>query len=155
MTNHKATPEQWKKVEESAAPSAVVTGGSTDSCILKLRARGEALEAHGNHIGNSNKMVPPPMATDEDLRAIWYSAYDLGQALRAIYDLGVAHGQACSREVAEPAPVAGALVKRVRLAIDSVSLDEESRAAILEVVRWLRERHWVDAPDALEQEAGR
>jgi hypothetical protein len=45
MSNYKATSEQWKKVEESAAPSAVVTGGSTDSCILELRARAEAIEA--------------------------------------------------------------------------------------------------------------
>jgi hypothetical protein len=51
MSNHKTTP-------------------STDACILELRARVEALEAQANHTGDTNKMVPPPVATDEELDAL-------------------------------------------------------------------------------------
>jgi len=135
--------------------------------FLELRARVEALEARANHIGDSNKMVPPPVATegnkkpaiinavvdgdppaphknwedwilevfktstikgvrlraiapgdfsfdeeeatpppvatDKELKDTWYKT--TGGAIcdcrRAIYDLGVAHGQASSREVEE------------------------------------------------------
>jgi hypothetical protein len=153
-------------------------------CIKHITERLDKLEAQANHFGDINKMVPPPVArvtrdrdetgnyvivhdtatpppvaTDEELRGIlrgiWDRAYDLGQALRAIYDLGIKHGQAGSREVAEPAPVAGGLVARVKTAIDSVSFDEEARAAILEVATWLYERSWNLPADLLEQEAGR
>jgi hypothetical protein len=102
MNNHKATPEQWKKVEESAAPSAVVTGGSTDSCILELRARVEALEAQANHSPGATKMVPPPVATDKELSEAWYKApEERMKRFRAIYNLGVTHGQAGSRNMLE------------------------------------------------------
>ena len=109
MNNHKATPEQWDKVEEWCSEVS-----SRDSCILELRARVMALEA-----------------------------------------------QASSREVAEPAPVAGGLVDRVTLAIDKAPFDEnehqwdEARAALLVVAKWLRERHRNDVPDMLEYEVGR
>jgi hypothetical protein len=68
-------------------------------------SRIEQLEAQANHSPGATKMVP--VATDEELLGIWDRAYDIRQALRAIYDLGVEHGQVGSREVAEPAPVAG------------------------------------------------
>ena len=114
MTDFKATPEQWKKVEGWAS---VLSPMSADSaCILELRARVEALEA-----------------------------------------------QARSREVADPAPVAGGLVERVKLAIDSALYDEddhqwnEARAAILEVAAWLDTRgfHGCSLWLRKEQEAGR
>lgn len=69
--------------------------------------------------------------------------------------------QAGSREVADPAPVAGGLVERITLAIDRAPFDEgdhlwdEARAAILEVAKWLREQGLVIDADLLEQEAGR
>jgi hypothetical protein len=69
--------------------------------------------------------------------------------------------QASSREVAAPAPVAGGLVERVKLAIDSALYDEddhqwnEGRAAILEVATWLRERGWEGIAALIELEAGR
>jgi len=123
-------------------------------------ARVAKLEAQANHSGDINKMVPPPVATDEELRRRYHDVFVLfghTNTLRAIYNLGVTYGQARSREVAEPAPVAGVLVKRVKLAIDSVSLDEEARAAILEVATWLREQGTPASGWAmrLEQEAGR
>ena len=71
--------------------------------------------------------------------------------------------QASSREVAEPAPVAGGLVTRVAMAIhpdrcaDPNLYLHEARAAILEVARWLREQGTPASGWAmrLEQEAGR
>jgi hypothetical protein len=54
MSNHKATPEQWDELEGWAGH------GSTVACLLELRDRVMALEAQSNHIGDINKMVPPP-----------------------------------------------------------------------------------------------
>jgi hypothetical protein len=159
MTGYKATPEQWEadRYDWSKAGSEAMTGDSAFRCILELRARVEALEAQGNHIGDINKMVPPPVATDEELGETWDTAPG-GTSVasrRAIYNHGIEHGQAGSREVAEPAPVAGGLVERVKSAIDSVSLDEEARAAILEVARWMQQQGWQAAGEWLEVEAGR
>ena len=105
MSNHKATPKQWEEVGAFAS--------ATRDCILELRARVEALEAQANHFGDINKMVPPPVATDEELDKIWNFEDTWKGSLRAVYDLGVAHGQARSREVAEPAPVAGEMAELV------------------------------------------
>ena len=54
-----------------------------------------------NHFGDINKMVPPPVATDEELRAIWMSDDRAINRLRCAYNLGVAHGQAGSREAGQ------------------------------------------------------
>jgi hypothetical protein len=140
MTIQKATSEQWQFAEDWGIHA-------TRACLLELRDRVMALEAQANHIGDINKMVPPPVATDEELLKIWDSRNTYREIRRAIYDLGVAHGQASSQEVAEPAPVscASTLVDRVKLAIDKAPFDEgehqwnEARAAILEVAKWLEE----------------
>jgi hypothetical protein len=78
----------------------------------ELRARVMALETQaGNLKGSLTSSTPPPVATDENLWSLWAKRpsgpLSAPAALRAVYDLGVAHGQAGSREVAEPAPVAG------------------------------------------------
>lgn len=123
--------------------------------------------------------TPPPVATDEELapllRVLWHhqgGGSTVGQTIRKYLGMGQfermsdqqievakrwaqSNGPASSREVAEPAPVAGGLVERVKSAIDSVSLDEEAHAAILEQAEWLREQGWKEAADLLEQEAGR
>ena len=124
----------------------------------ELRARVEALEAQANHSPGATKMVPPPVATDEDLWKLWA---EFGfAAFRVIYNLGIKHGQAGSREVAEPAPVAGGLVERVRKRVSPVMetgpyTTEVSKAAILEVARWMRDQGLVIDADLLKQEAGR
>lgn len=153
MNNFKATPGQWEEVGAFAS--------ATRDCILELRARVEVLEAQAN----PTKMVPPTVATDEELLKIWNSerACRPWVSRRAIYDLGVEHGQAGSREVADPAPAVGGLVERVKLAIDSALYDEdehqwnEARAAILEVARWLdtRGQHGCSLWLREELEAGR
>jgi hypothetical protein len=152
MDNHKATPKQWEEV------GAFVS--ATRDCILELRARVEALEAQaGNLKGSLTSSTPPPVATDDELWNIWANRpnrpLSAPAALRTIYNLGIEHGQARSREVAEPAPVARGLVERVKSAIDSVSLDEKARAAILEVARWMQRQGWKAAGEWLEVEAGR
>jgi hypothetical protein len=161
MKNYKATPEQWKQIEEWSGEHSI-----THACILELRARVAKLEAQANHSPDATKM--PPVATDEELANTWHKTTGgTFLARRVIYTLGIEHGQASSREVAKPAPVAGGLVARVaqRLVavfengpytIEAGEWDESvARAAILEVATWLRERHWNDVPDTLEQEAER
>jgi hypothetical protein len=160
----KATPEQWQASERRAA-----NGHSNDLRFLELRARVEALEAQaGNYPAIPDSSTPPfvgPVATDEELAKTWNTSYvgdsAFNVANRALYNLGIKHGQASSREMAAPAPVAGGLVERVKLDIDSARYDEddhqwnEGRAAILEVAKWMREQGWVIDADILEQEAGR
>lgn len=134
---------------------------STDPSILELRARVEALEAQANHSPGATKMVPPPVATDEELGETWDKAPgDMMKRMRAIYNLGIKHGQASSREVADPAPVAGGLVERVAKRLAAVYETgpysrEASKAAILEVATWLREKGFFGAADLFKKEAGR
>jgi hypothetical protein len=80
-----------------------------EQALRAICDRGVAYAQAGNLKGSLTSSTPPPVATDEELRDIWDRAYDL----RAIYDLGVAHGQASRREVAEPAPVAGEVAELV------------------------------------------
>jgi hypothetical protein len=142
MNNFKATPEQWQASKRRAA-----NGNIIDLRLLELRARIEQLEAQAsNYPAIPDSSTPPPVATDEELNKIWNVEDTWQGSLRAVYNLGIEHGQASSREVADPAPVAGGLVARVKLAIDSALYDEddhqwnEGRAAILEVAKWLREQ---------------
>ena len=183
---YKAPPEQWKKVKGWASVLSPMSASAESSCILELRARVMALESQSNHIGDINKMVPPTVATDEELApllwVLWYhqgAKSHVGQPIRKYLGMGQfermsdqqievakrwaqSNSQASSREVAEPAPVAGGLVEWVTLAIDSAPYDEddhqwdEGRAAILEVARWLREQGTPASGWAmrLEQEAG-
>jgi hypothetical protein len=174
MNNHKATPEQWKadKYDWSKADTEAMDNDSAFRCILELRARVEALEAQANCIPEAiqrgiedmleavpsvatvtrdrdeTSSTPPSVATDEKLRAIWDRSLNREYALRDIYNLGVAHGQARSREVAEPAPVAGGLVDRVARAVTlgsdpniciNIWSDIAARTAIIEVAKWLEE----------------
>ena len=94
MNNFKATQTDWVNVEHSAIIHAA------EACILELRARVMALEAQaGNLKGSLTSSTPPPVATDENLWKLWA---EFGfAAFRIIYNLGVAHGQASSREVAK------------------------------------------------------
>jgi len=181
---YKAAPECWEWQEKWASKEVP---DEDSSCFLELRARIEQLEAHasnlkgsltsstpppvakvtrdrdetGNYVIVHDTATPPPVATDEELAKTWNTSYvgdsAFNAANRALYNLGIKHGQAGSREVADPAPVAGGLVERVKSAIDSVSLNEEARAAILEVATWLREQGTPASGWAmrLEQEAGR
>ena len=102
MTDFKAAPGQRDELKGWAGH------GSTVACILELRDRVAKLEAQAsNYPVIPNSSTPPPVATDEELRAAYWNVPGTNlDAFRAIYNLGVAHGQASSREVADPAPVA-------------------------------------------------
>jgi hypothetical protein len=116
-----------------------------ETLLHDLLARVAKLEAQAsNYPETPDSSAPPLVATDEELLEIWNSerACRPWVSRRAIYDLGVAHGQAGSREVAEPAPGAGGLVARVAYWIteDSdgpINCKNEARAAILELEKWL------------------
>jgi hypothetical protein len=118
MSNYKATPEPWKadKYDWSKADTEAMDGDSAFRCILELCARVEALEAQADHFPSATKMVSPPVATDEELGEAWDTAGAGGTysyRLPALYNLGIKHGQASSREVADPAPVAGEMEELV------------------------------------------
>ena len=161
MNDFKATTNQWDMLEQYAKSNCAL-----DNCILELRARVAKLETQASNYSEiPDSSTPPTVATDEELNKIWNFEDTWKGSIRAVYNLGVTHGQVSSREVAEPAPVAGGLMERVKLAIDSALYDEddhqwnEARAAILEVARWMREQGWKadvsEAADMLVQEAGR
>ena len=124
---YKATPEQWQATEKRAD-----NGNIIDIRLLELLARIEQLEAQASSYPvTPDSSTPPPVATDEELRQTWLQAATLTQGHRAVYNLGIEHGQASSREVA--------------LFNDHEhQWDKESRAAILEVKRRLRARGWGD-----------
>jgi hypothetical protein len=68
----------------------------------ELRARVEALKAQASNLkGSLTSSTPPPVATDEELDKIWNFEDTWNGSLRAVYDLGVAHGQASSRDMLE------------------------------------------------------
>jgi hypothetical protein len=160
MSNHKATAQQWTEVGAFASASR--------DCILELHDRVMALEAQGRNLkGSLTSSTPPPVATDEELDDTWHKTGNTPGNIfvsrrRALYDLGIKHGQARSQEVAEPAPVAGGLVARVSRVIgmgEGGDWSPEARAAIFEVVEWLHGQDWKadvgEAANLLEQEAGR
>jgi hypothetical protein len=132
MNNHKATPEQWKadKYDWSKADTEAMTGDSAFRCILELQARVVALEAQaGNYPAIPDSSTPPPVATDEDLGKTYRNSVGCNlDRYRAIYNLGVAHGQASSREVAEPAPVAGVLARRIGYELSQIRRSIEGPA---------------------------
>ena len=140
MTNYKATPEQWEadRYDWSQAGSEAMTGDSAFRCILELRARVEALEAQvRNYPETPDNSTPPPVAADEELLKIWNSerACRPWVSRRAIYDLGVAHGQASSREVAELRTELER--ERIRLAVCGVV----AKADTLESAKRARDMH--------------
>jgi len=99
---YKATPECWEWQEKWASKEVP---DEDSSCFLELRARVEALEAQGsNYPAIPDSSTPPPMATDEELLEIWNSERPSRGwvARRAIYDVGVAYGQARAARRAAP-----------------------------------------------------
>jgi hypothetical protein len=94
------------------------------------------------------------VATDADLCKV----YNEKTTLRAVYDLGRQHGAAPVQPAPESSP-AGSLVDRVGAAIGSaptMELEDEARAAILEVAAWLKEEGYSTLQaEALAQEANR
>lgn len=101
---YKATPEQWKadKYDWSKADTEAMDNDSAFRCILELRSRIERLEAQAsNYPAIPDSSTPPSVATDEELLKIWNSEKGCRPWVRAIYNLGVTHGQASGRDMIE------------------------------------------------------
>jgi hypothetical protein len=128
-TPHRATPLQWRLVEEDDAQAP--------SCILELRARVEALEAAQHEQAESHRFC-------------FYAIVRRVEALEA----PMTELRAASAE-AQPA---GGLMERVRRTIrdNAPCSHSNARAAICEVAKWLRENDCgYNAIRWLEQEADR
>jgi hypothetical protein len=117
MTAHKATPKQWAETEAQVKDYPY----ATESCLLELRARVEALEA---------------AQPDEEADIVdYYAALSAQHQGRAVF-----HGN--SKPTPNPSQIRSSLVSRVSKAICYAQQRDEtgSRAAIREVAAWLREQ---------------
>jgi hypothetical protein len=115
----------------------------------------EEESTQANHIPDATKMVPPPVATDEELApllwVLWYhqgGKSDVGQPIRKYLGMGQfermsdkqievakhwaqSNRQAGIPEVAEPAPVAGEVMKLIQcLQLRAASLDAEGATLV-------------------------
>jgi hypothetical protein len=140
---HRATPEQWARVGRWAAED----GSSSDSCLIELRSRIEALEAAQLEQAESHRFcVDAIVRRVEALEAAQQDKLDRLIALDAADptpDPAMAELRAASAE-ARPA---GGLVERVLNAMDEhvgVNRYAEARAAIREVAAWLTENYAKD-----------
>jgi hypothetical protein len=137
MTAHKANPEHWQLLEEYAGIDCY-----SDACLLELRARIEALEA-------ANPGCPHIATSTEG------TSY-----------CRLAEQAATSQTTPNPGPLRTSLVERVAIAIsrcedsscwddEAVNWEPEARAAIREVLTWLKEGEHTWAALKLQQEAER
>jgi hypothetical protein len=96
------------KLEALITDSSMFHAGQQDERLRLCRLIDIRLEAQAsNYPEIPDSSTPPPVATDEELRAAWNVPGTNLDAFRAVYNLDIEHGQASSREVADPAPVAG------------------------------------------------
>jgi len=156
MNNYRATPKQWEKVENWSSEMS-----STDSCVLELRDRVMALEAQANHIGDINKMVPPPVARvtqDRDETGNYVIVHDTATPLPVATDAGrlmdrvsIAIMSVEDEDDDDDDPSFKYTSAAIELGMDASSL--QARAAILEVARWLGERGGNQAAILLRREA--
>ncbi len=164
MTDYQATPEQWANVQKFAAIAS-------ESCILELRTRVEALEAAAHkHIVETSANILALASRVEALEAAKRQASkvldvsDLPQwtpeQAQQIADLLTLNSSATLTSYNYPAKPDSSLVKRVALAISGIEYglerDEEAanwaseaRAAIREVAAWMRSNPDHHFPPAL------
>jgi len=134
---HRATPEQWALIAETA-------GGCMSATILELRSRVKALEAAQLEQAESNRFC-----TDAIVRRV--------EALEApMTELRAASAEV-RPTVKDSLTDGGGLVERVALTRMNPPLDEDDLkyacAAIREVAAWLRDNDRADLAGWLEQEA--
>ena len=128
--DYKATPEQWRRVDQWANQD-----GSSDTCILELRARVEALEA--------GTTCPHIVSSDEGTS----------------YCRLAEQGATVKESLTVPPDPAGSLVGRVARLLAKKNDPYEmwyidARAEIRGVATWLRKNGHASAAAALEQEVG-
>jgi hypothetical protein len=101
-----------------------------------------------------------PVATDQELLALYRLPGSFADSRRAVYNLGRKHGAAAAQSAPPVAP-AGGLVERVATAMQPGTFDwsayeSEARSAIREVARFLGDLgYWAAVADLLEQVGGR
>jgi len=160
MTDYRATPEQWALLEEQSAPEY-------DSTILELRAKVKALEANTKQWRTDHLRLANTCASLAPDRSKFFNALlpneeaeicDYYAALSAQHQ-----GQAVFHDNSKPTPnpsqIRSSLVERVAIAIgrddEPINWEPEARAAIREVLAWLKEGEHTWAALKLEQEAER
>ncbi len=159
-----ATPEQWAQAEEWADNPVI---GASDACLLELRARVEQLEANTKQWRTDHLRLANTCASMAPDRLEFFGALlpnqeaeicDYYAALSAQH-----HGQAVfhgnSKPTPNPSQIRSSLVDRVARAIgqdtEPVNWEPEARAAIREVLAWLKEGEHTWAALKLEQELER
>jgi hypothetical protein len=132
MTDYKATPEQWAQCEEFLSNPVV---GATDACILELRTRVQSLE-------------------DDSRKQAESTRFCVDALVKRIEAL-----EANSKPTPNPSQIRSPLVERVARAIgrddEPINWEPEARAAIREVLAWLKEGEHTWAALKLQQEAER
>jgi hypothetical protein len=153
MTDYKATPEQWANVQEFAAVA-------TESCLLELRARVEALEAAAHkHIVETSANILALASRVESLEAAERQAskvYEISKPLK-LTAKQQEELNALLRPSSKPSPnssqIGSSLLERVADAINSEAgscfATIEARAAIREVASWMTSNPDVYFPPAL------
>jgi hypothetical protein len=135
MTDFRATPEQWALLEEQSAPEY-------DSTILELRTRVEALEANTKYWRIDHLRLANTCASLAPDRLKFFNAL-----LPDAED---------SQPTPNPIQIRSWLVDRVARAIgrddEPINWEPEARAAIREVLAWLKEGEHTWAALKLEQE---
>ena len=130
MTGYWASPRAWADVHGMSGP-----GSPANQCILELRARIEALEA-------DNQGCPHIATSTEG------TSY-----------CRLAEQTTISQPTPNPSPLRSSLVDRVARAIgrddEPINWEPEARAAIREVLAWLKEGEHTWAALKLEQEVER
>ena len=132
MTDYKATPEQWAQCEEFLSNPVV---GASDACILELRTRVQSLE-------------------DDSWKQAESTRFCVDALVKRIEAL-----EANSKPTPNPSQIRSPLVERVARAIgrddEPINWEPEARAAIREVLAWLKEGEHTWAALKLQQEAER
>jgi hypothetical protein len=144
-----AQSSNYPEIPDSSTPPPVATEGNKKPSVINARIDGPPPAPHenwedwvvevfntrtikgvclraiapGDFSFDEEEATPPPVATDEELNKIWNFEDTWKGGIRALYNLGIAHGQASSQEVAEPAPVPPSLKEQALAALGQVEAD--------------------------------
>ena len=141
MTDYKATPKQWADTEHWTQQHH----GHVQACVLELRARVEQLEANTKHWRTDHLRLANTCAS-------------LAPDRRAFFNALLPDAED-SQPTPNPSQIRRSLVERVARAIgrddEPINWEPEARAAIREVLAWLKEGEHTWAALKLEQEVER
>ncbi len=169
-----ATPEHWAQCEEWAENPVV---GASDACILELRARVQSLEDDSWKQAESNrfwvdalvKRIEVLEANTKQWRTDHLRLANTCASLapdRLKFFNALLPEDEDSQPTPNPSQIRSSLVERVAIAIsrcedsscwddEAINWEPEARAAIREVLAWLKEGEHTWAALKLQQEAER